>query len=127
MTALVSDPPAMVVPDYNPDQVARLELIPGVELMSGARAPILIVCNVTPIAANHILALVDIVIPAVPFRFVFGRCRWVCDDQGERIETPDGPFEFLGDGEAARFQRTALHAARQQVGTLPRLQRKSRR
>jgi hypothetical protein len=52
-------------------------------------AGMVIVRNFVPIAANHIVGLVDIIIPHEPWRFVFRRCRWFKDGAGERIEAAE--------------------------------------
>jgi hypothetical protein len=118
--------PVVDAPEAAVDQVQRLELLPDVELMSESRAPILVVCNEIPVVANRILALLDIVVPAAPFRFVFRRCRWVIDAAGGRIEMAGEPFEFLSDTDSQKFQRIALHAVREQIDALPTATRKRR-
>jgi hypothetical protein len=80
-----------------------------------------------PILGNRILGLITVTVgPPSEWRFVFKRCRWICDERGERIELPCGPFQFLGFDEAERFQRTVLHAAREHAAFFP-LSHKERR
>jgi hypothetical protein len=79
----------------------------------------IIVRNLVPIAGNKIVASVDVICADPPWRFVFRRCRWRLDEQGERLELPCGPFEFIDPDNALKWQRLGLHAAREQLALLP--------
>jgi hypothetical protein len=74
-----------------------------------------LVRGLVPVAGNSILGLIDIIIIAGPWQFVFRRCRWRVDQHGERVETVCGPFEFRSAEQAAEFQRLALAGARNLV------------
>jgi hypothetical protein len=82
----------------------------------------IVIRNFVLVAANRVIGLVDVVVPHKPWTFVFRRCRWLKDEQGERMERADGPFEFLEHDAGEQFQHVALKGAYEEAAQLPSVQ-----